>query len=345
MAHESEGRSAKRQRAGEPQNTIMRSNIWRDDGNIVLMAENVQFRVHRSQLIVNASGFSRLDELQLPNQHVEGCPLVKLPYSAIDVQHFLSALYDPLSFSEPKLSLSFLRAIVRVGRKFDARKLVAAAFQRLAYENPQTLEEYENLPGPVNRGNYKAAKYLHYRGVTMDVVTLARENELYTLLPCAYFRIVLYCDIDMILNGIENPETGRSRLSFEDQQLCLTAKQRIIEAQWRLNEVWTWLSTDVCAEDCTTASDNLCGLAKRDLFRNNVALGHTLIPFRLADKQKHLCDACNRRHVQVMAEARKKLWEELPRFFKLAPWAELKDNIWSGEREIVGPLRHIVHAS
>jgi len=71
--------------------------LWIDDGNIVLQAEDVQFKVHRSILSMHSPVFAAL--LRSPPSDgapmtVDGCPLIRLAQdSAVEVRHLLLALY------------------------------------------------------------------------------------------------------------------------------------------------------------------------------------------------------------------------------------------------------------
>ena len=66
-------------------------------GDIILQAESTQFRVNRDILAKHSSVFQDLFLIpQPPNEGtVEGCPIVQLSDSAIDLQLLLTAFYDP----------------------------------------------------------------------------------------------------------------------------------------------------------------------------------------------------------------------------------------------------------
>lgn len=76
--------------------TPKRSSVWFEDGNVVLQAENTQFRVYRGILCASSSIFKDMFSIPQPplskERLVEGCPVVYLPDSAIDVQYVLEAL-------------------------------------------------------------------------------------------------------------------------------------------------------------------------------------------------------------------------------------------------------------
>ncbi|KAK7055121.1 BTB domain-containing protein [Favolaschia claudopus] len=318
---------AKRQRL-EAETSITRSSTWHLDGSVVLQAESTQFRVHWSVLSLNSTFFQELQGLPQPldEQKVEGCPVVELQDSAIDVQRLLDVLYSPLKFGESKLRLSLIGSIIRLGRKYDFKDLLAAAVDRLTYENPQTLGEYEKLKKN-DSGAYATTKYILYKGMLLDVIILAHENGLFTLLPCAYLRLFLYTPLETMIEGIDGPY-GRVELSVEQQKICVAAKRKIMEVQWRDPDVWSWFSSGFGAQDCTSRT-NSCALKKTLLFRTFVVGDVSFIPFGAVPKQLQasMCEACIRRHKEVMAAGRKKMWDELPTFFGLPPWSELKNDL------------------
>mgnify|MGYP001335277068 CR=1 FL=1 len=75
-----------------------RSENWYDDGSVVLQAEDVQIKVHKSILVQYSSIFSDTFTMPQPagKPTVDDCPLLHLYDSAFDLKHFLRALYgDP----------------------------------------------------------------------------------------------------------------------------------------------------------------------------------------------------------------------------------------------------------
>lgn len=76
---------------------VKRSDIWLEDGNVVLQAEDTQFKVHRGLLARVSPIFADVFSVPQPaggDLTVEGCPLLHLQDSAQDINHLLSALYD-----------------------------------------------------------------------------------------------------------------------------------------------------------------------------------------------------------------------------------------------------------
>jgi len=99
----------------EPIPAVTRSEYWLDDGNIVLQAENVQFRVHRSVLARHSNIFKDMFGMPQPLQPegpmVDGFPVVYLSDAADDVKTMLGIFYDNYKYVEHSVHPSFPRYI------------------------------------------------------------------------------------------------------------------------------------------------------------------------------------------------------------------------------------------
>lgn len=74
----------------------VRSELWFEDGTIVLEAEATQFRVYRGILAANSAIFRDMFGLCQPAEEdtVDGCPIVRLHDSAKDLRCALDILHD-----------------------------------------------------------------------------------------------------------------------------------------------------------------------------------------------------------------------------------------------------------
>jgi hypothetical protein len=88
--------SSKRPRVDDAIPPISRGSPWFEDGNLVLQAEDVQFRVHRGVLRSNSAIFADMLSISQPDTQatVEGCPVVHLQDNSRELEHLLKALYD-----------------------------------------------------------------------------------------------------------------------------------------------------------------------------------------------------------------------------------------------------------
>lgn len=76
---------------------ITRSDVWFEDGNIVIQAERTQFKVYRGTLAVHSPIFKDMFAIPQPpiegEGTVEGCPVVHLSDTAADVTIVLKAIF------------------------------------------------------------------------------------------------------------------------------------------------------------------------------------------------------------------------------------------------------------
>lgn len=83
---------------GTPPDTVAQSDLWFEDGNIILVAGDVAFKVHRGQLERHSEIFRDLFSLPQPLDQpmFQGFPIVQLYDSPSDITFLLRALYDGL---------------------------------------------------------------------------------------------------------------------------------------------------------------------------------------------------------------------------------------------------------
>jgi hypothetical protein len=94
--------------------TLIRTDFWFNDGNVILVSQNAAFKVHKGQLARHSEVFADVFSLPQPRPLlrlagerasavgldgkeegvIDGCPFVVLQDSPKDVFYFLSALYD-----------------------------------------------------------------------------------------------------------------------------------------------------------------------------------------------------------------------------------------------------------
>ncbi|KAJ7319061.1 hypothetical protein DFH08DRAFT_713983 [Mycena albidolilacea] len=326
QSNTSESPPAKRRRMDGAEE-LTRSDIWHDDGSVVLQVESTLFRVHWSVISLHSPFFRGMRDLPQPAEQpsIEGCPVVVLHDSSEDVQYFLHALYNPHLFNEEKLSFPFIAAIVRVGRKYDFKNLLAAAVQRLRLENPTTFDKYEAMTRVEGSTiSFTTQLMSSQPGIILDILTLVRESNLFELLPSAYLRALLCHSQEMILDGVLSSNGRLVKLSFQDQRICILGRQKMSEAQWSHGTFFDWITSDTHLPGCTGGLG--CTATKRIIFYNVLQKAKALAPFTLISVTQ-LCPVCLSHHQEVMAEVREDIWEELPSFFGLPPWGELKNDI------------------
>ncbi|KAF7974530.1 hypothetical protein HWV62_11996 [Athelia sp. TMB] len=316
---------AKRRRSETPSGDLsslvqpVRSeDVWYDDGNIILQAENTQFKVVKSILQRNSSVFKDMLSLPQPTSSdtelVEGCPVVHLSDSADEVRYVLKALFEReyVAFGE-QLPLAVISAFICLGKKYDIQKLYAEAVKKMYQEIPVTLTDYDALPN-----EWTLVEDLEY----MEVVILARRSGLLSLLPFVFYQCCYRYSTADIVTGLVIDDESKILLSHQDQIVCLGGYRACCEIQ--ADTTYGWIhDCDSLGPSCTTRK--ICKKAKQaySLEHFNSRPGLRALVEWSDCAPPDLCDECIKEGRLKHAAGRLEFWEKLPGIFDLPPWTQL----------------------
>jgi len=294
---------------------IRSPDIWFEDGSIVLQAELTQFRVYRGILSANSPIFRDMFSLPQPNEGelVEGCPVVTLFDSAVDLSHFLRAIHDAGYYDRTKTKeFSLVASVLRLSSKYNVEYLRERAIAHLTECFPTTLGEW-NLRHNANiMETFPARPFL--------VLQLARKFDIPAMLPAAMYCCACTPDIKSLCDGITSIDGSHIELDWEDKRSCLLARQKLYDAQ-RIRLFGCLLDLPTCAR---------CDSGKLEYLRR---LEHKSIqsgfPYPFQQKfdlsfDQAVCKECYNRSFSSFSAARQELWDDLPSLFDLPSWAELR---------------------
>ncbi|KAJ7250525.1 hypothetical protein B0H12DRAFT_1324257 [Mycena haematopus] len=313
----------KRQRTDNA--AITRSELWHRDGSIVLQATNTQFRVHWSVLALHSSIFRDMEGLpQPPDQPtVDGCPILELSDDPEDLEYLLKALYDPAFHCEKKLQvpLPVVGALIRLGRKYNFQYLFDSAVARLAAEFPSTLKDYDAL---------HSMQTIHsesYHRLLFDVMTLASDNNILSVLPCVYCKVVLYCGtLDEVFDEFERADGTRASLSSLDLRRCAVGRERLLFKQFQPGNTLGWARKWEFGDCADSAQCRASREAILTFYLNDPVFALMALALPNDLKRSKFCAACRQHMTQSMAAGRRRIWAELPGMFNL-PVGQLKNDI------------------
>ncbi|KAJ6519064.1 hypothetical protein C8R45DRAFT_1204318 [Mycena sanguinolenta] len=312
-------RPAKRKRTETA--PITRSR-WLPDGNVVFQAENVQFRVHWSVLALNSPVFRDMQELPQPAKQptVDGCPVLKLPDDATDIEYVLNALYDPKFLSQKALSFPAVGALIRLGRKYEFNDLLNLTTARVRAEHPTTIEEYDVLPK-----KNKMQTIVYQPGLSLAILALASENNILSALPFAHYYVAMK-GLDELLRVLKKIKTVDALPSLLLRK-CIAGQQKLLIKQFQPGYTLGWVLEAVTPYGCTSPTH--CRRA-REIFMRQCLDGARIWAFvrgSLVTAECKLCTVCSLHAQKFTEDGRKKLWADLPQMFDLAPWDELTKDI------------------
>ncbi|KAJ3478811.1 hypothetical protein NLI96_g9499 [Meripilus lineatus] len=220
------------------------STLRFEDGNIVLIAQNTYFRVHKGILMHHSEVMKDMFQIPQPAYSaadlIEGCPIVHMSDTASDIELFLLALYDGGSkyFDSTKpLDFQVVAAMLRMGQKYSVESLIKGGTDRLKAFFPASLEDYDTrfndgtdwfvdhwYSGSASHGPPENISI--YMGLedAIKVIPLLQHFELKECLPAAFYFLSQIPE-DELIEAVEG-----GRLSFENLKCCTDGRSYLREA-------------------------------------------------------------------------------------------------------------------
>ncbi|KAF6747909.1 hypothetical protein DFP72DRAFT_972011 [Ephemerocybe angulata] len=312
--------------------------FWFHDGSVVLQADQTQFQVHKAILERHSTVFKDVFAMPHPEGEptVDGRAILHVQDSAEEIQYMLSALYDHSYNSREPISFDIVKALIKLGTKYDIGLLRKEGVSRLRMEFPSTFFEYEesHIPSFMDPKEWEAIKYRP--GLPFEIANFAYEHDVTEVLPTCYF----FCTTkhkDELLDGIlVDEKTGRrAELSPNVQRICLAGHEKLLE---RYNSAFGWVDKfdeDNLDEDCKNPEECLT-LAKpliSALWRPRQVLRYLLYPWPKLRQSldwyhsvdfDNCCATCLTEVHGSVYRSTMKTWNELPSYFGLASWKDLR---------------------
>ncbi|KAF5340730.1 hypothetical protein D9611_007355 [Ephemerocybe angulata] len=302
---------------------VIRSDLWFEDGSVVLQVQDVQFKVHRTIVARHSPIF--LDVFAMPHPQdeptVEGCPVLHLQDSVQDVRHMLLAFYDKGHSTRDPLAFDAVAAMIRMGRKYDIDYLRHEALLRLTTEFPTTLSEWDKLP-------HDYTQIHHQSGILFDIVNLAHDNDIKSVLPAAYYLCIQ--EFEDLLTGTARDDESVAQVSYDVKRECILGRERLFRAQ--TDHLFGWVDNVGCSDKCTQPAR--CRAAGSSLIKALYVPmpepARTLerwIEFKqfVPMQTMALCQVCSKDAERAHEEGRQQIWNNLPSYFGLPGWSSLKN--------------------
>ncbi|KAH9835450.1 uncharacterized protein C8Q71DRAFT_710329 [Rhodofomes roseus] len=311
--------------------------VWLDDGNIVIVAQNVAFRVHRSVLSLHSEVFRDMFTIPPPDDEetIDGCPAVRVSDTADGMRHMLWALYNGRTFPEHgQVEFDVVAALVRMAHKYQISYLcdeTLSTIKELYVEG--FLDFIACKPRSVHpRLTYKVED-------AFQVVQLAHLTNTPSLLPAALY---LCCTSEPFCNLSKNlqcflADRGSSQFPYlkylteEDIFRCLSVLPRLVQVKlWMFGTIFSGISPD-CVENAMCKA--VWSSVTHDKFFDGTMHSpdgpiDTNCLETIADDVMRstllsldgftFCYQCSNRCGEREDEARDTVWHEMPTYFGLA---------------------------
>ncbi|KAJ6605593.1 hypothetical protein DFH09DRAFT_967261 [Mycena vulgaris] len=281
------------------------TEVWFDDGTVVLQAEATLFRVYRGVLAAQSSIFSDMFAIpQPPTQETyAGCPLVLLHDSPEDLKLFLMVLHDAGYFVKcPVNDFTALSALFRLSVKYDVDHIRTRMISLLTTIYPASLDAWRARTLPPGYHEISEDDFL--------ALDLASTHHILPILPGIYYECCRYP-----LNELLDP---RAAISMSDKVKCVLAIEKYIE-KWSRRIHYSLFHPDE-----TACQDPECDVARLAwIGGNGMPKFEEIFSTDFDWKVVGLCEGCVRMGTTTFDAEREELWDDLPSLFGLRPWEEL----------------------
>ncbi|KIL60794.1 hypothetical protein M378DRAFT_167772 [Amanita muscaria Koide BX008] len=249
---------------------LIRSEIWFDDGNLLLIAGSAMFKVHRGQLQRHSEFFNTLFSLpQSRDQNLlDGCLWVELYDCPSDVLYFLKALYDGLYFKAPYANdFPALAAILRLSTKYFVEHLRQLCLARLSLDWPATLAGWDQRESAAidKRGRYVPWLTCAHPILAMQ---LAIEQSIPSVFLAAMYDLSRYgpskiqigtrplrLASDLLFSNLDAVAYNNQRITLSPELLCRTLKGREYSQKYLASFIERELQFRTPSEKCMNRSD------------------------------------------------------------------------------------------
>ncbi|EAU80923.2 hypothetical protein CC1G_03099 [Coprinopsis cinerea okayama7 len=266
----------------------------------------------------------------------EGCPIIYLSnddtaegWEVVLGQFYCGRLglpSDPLPFTE-------IRAMLHLGHKYKFETMKEEAVKQLKQIFPRSYDEWTSQIRHLRRDTL-----IHNSKTTtvVDAINLAYLLRLKTILPTllleAFYPKLKYPSI--LSDGVATPDGRVTRLLPEAVVSISVGRERLYEGL--INHVLAHIHspkqipTQGCKRPAYKTAEEPCTSVRARLLAEIAHPKMSLVTWiegsRNCEKwHSALCQSCFEHSIRQLKQGRLKLWEELPTYFGLPPWDQLKD--------------------
>ncbi|TFK88132.1 hypothetical protein K466DRAFT_521388 [Polyporus arcularius HHB13444] len=298
--------------------------FWFDDGTIVLVARDVEFRVYSGILASESPVFKDLFSQPNPTRLVSihglpdiPCPVVTLTDHPDDLRHILRIVYMTHAggrlYDAKSPSFDAISASIRLGHKYQMMELYD---ESVAYLKDHFTDDFDTW---ANQPDWFPPGWKHAEAI--GVVNLARLIGEPCLLPTALLACIEL--EDELVDGYTRSDGSQESLTLEDLKLCIAAKTRLREAA--VVALFRTLEPVVSAA-CKNAEKGGCRVALRTAIYNlhatvNVWIGGCIFqPYLdcVKDGKVNVCSRCSALLDARCIYERLHIWNRLPELVGIA---------------------------
>ncbi|KAJ3523679.1 hypothetical protein NM688_g8687 [Phlebia brevispora] len=291
-------------------------SLWFDDGNIVLITEDaIGFRVHKSVLSQASPVFKEMFTLPQPDvdEIMEDCHALELQDGPTELADFLTYIYNAGRLYEKggTPSLSQITAMLKLGLKYQADRMLEEALFLLEEEFPGDLKRWESVH------KTRAHDMGELFALANGLQKIGSEGSNTTTLT----RVLYECaqaEPEQLISGSVRSSSGKVEVLIQMLQVrCLSAQTKLTRA-WLA--MYSPLITEFSLAGC--ANGGRCYQYRYQLnreFLNQLPEGLTpnvLEPAKLEclSKLQRTCPNCSKYLFQRITETQTGILSDLEKY-------------------------------
>ncbi|PCH38518.1 hypothetical protein WOLCODRAFT_136319 [Wolfiporia cocos MD-104 SS10] len=285
---------------------IHHKDFWYEDGNVIVAAGNVAFRLHVSVLSRESPVFRNIFLAEdSVHEIMENYRLVRVSDTAQDMEYLVSAIYHARRFREPNLRLptDLFASLIRMGHKYEILDLRALGLQHLKALYPMNFAEWQRI-----------TDHLGVSGIVMMFVNLALLTGTSSILPPLLYECCQLSD-DILLTGYTRPDGIVEQLPQHVLQRCLAGRGNLASAN---NNARLWVfETNGCSPLCerkNVCSAGIQGLPqfamKGGWFTTDMAFAPMMEDPSVNDDM--VCKKCRSMLARREVDSMQTMWRRLP---------------------------------
>ncbi|TBU21796.1 hypothetical protein BD311DRAFT_188914 [Dichomitus squalens] len=290
---------------------------WLEDGNLTIIAGNVEFRVYKGPLLTNSPVFE--DMLSIPQPDGTSgsqCTcrtkpaVVHVSDSPEDLRHIFRALLPGKTprVAPEDLTLNAVSACVRLGHKYEIDYILQRCLDYLKKFFVMSFKTWARVDPP----RPPAFEAIH----SIGVVNIARITSTDVLLPTALMGCCMLNSTELV-NDFTRENGTLEKLSPEDIGRCFLVRANLMQANIMAT---LGVFEQTLFEGCTRR--DVCGPVSLKLFdelRNHERAVCTLDWFKYwsdyidgRDDDRKICARCYKMLQEREKEQHRGLWKKLP---------------------------------
>ncbi|TFK85586.1 hypothetical protein K466DRAFT_621900 [Polyporus arcularius HHB13444] len=319
---------------------VQDEEFWmQDSGLVIIIADDTKFRVLRSVLERHSIIFGHLFTLPQPTEDSfeDGCPVVRLHESAVNVRHMLKALMPNLEANmyvhRPPLPPTYemVSACIRLGYKYESAKLCQQGVAFLKSKFPTNFDNWCDISDNVAPPGFHPTEAIGVvklaRLFDEDPASLREDcGQPSSLLPTALL-VCTRLDEEELRSGLKHDDGTLVTLSEYDLERVQRVKNLLPgEIACLVVSAFRPPVDGKKPAHCWSA-DNHCECVAQEAFWAHVGYDRDrLVPWNpffswdefhdtFAKMGKYMCTNCDEHHENQLLDAQYKLWKRLPELF------------------------------